>query len=446
MRTLISNARIVNRQKCFTGSVLIQDGYIESLMADGKGPCCPVDQEIDATGLYLLPGVIDDHVHFREPGFTRKAGIDSESRAAAAGGVTSFMDMPNTLPQTVTLEAWEEKYALGALKSSVNFAFYMGATNSNSDLIASLDPARVCGVKVFMGASTGDMLVDRRDTLRHIFSTARIPIAVHCEDSALIAENTRRYKAMGYEDPSVSCHPLIRSAQACYQSSSEAVELARETGARLHILHISTARELELLSRAPLGEKRITAEVTPTHLHFCDKDYARLGARIKCNPAVKSEADRTALWEALRDGRIDVIGTDHAPHLPAEKEGGAFTAASGVPSIQFSLLLMLEAVTQGKITLEEVVQKMCHAPADLFQVKGRGYLDAGCFADMVLVSPCAPWQLKREDILSRCGWSPFEGEMFHWQVKRTFVNGTTAYEQGHVNEECRGRALQFDRE
>jgi dihydroorotase len=408
-------------------------------------PAGEFDEVIDADGCYLLPGVIDDHVHFRDPGLTHKADVESESRAAAAGGVTSVMDMPNTKPQTTTIETWEEKMAMFAGKCRVNYSCYFGATNDNAHLFRQLDKHRVCGVKLFMGSSTGNMLVDRAEALDTIFADSELPIAVHCEDQTIIKQNTERALAEAGTDGDVpvKMHPLIRSEEACYRSSALAVELAERHGARLHLLHVSTARELELLSSDALdGNKKITAEACVAHLMFTADDYARLGTRIKCNPAIKSAADRKALREALRSGKIDVIATDHAPHLLSEKVGGAVKAVSGMPMVQFSLISMLGLADEGVMTMEEVVEKMCHAPARLFEIDGRGYLRKGYKADLVIVRR-ADWTLTQPDIVSKCGWSPLEGAKMHWKVERTIVNGTTVYNNGHLNDDFRGEELAF---
>ena len=405
----------------------------------------PCDSEIDAGGCYLLPGVIDDHVHFRDPGLTHKAEMATETAAAAAGGVTSFMDMPNCKPQTTTIEALNDKFEYAAGKCLVNYSFYFGATNDNADMLPMLDKKHVCGVKLFMGASTGNMLVDRMDTLRKIFSEAGMLIATHCEDQAIISENTAKYKAQYGEDLDISFHPLIRNEEACLRSSSLAIQLAKETGARLHILHISTAKELELLEDKPLEEKRITAEACVSHLMFCDEDYARFGARIKCNPAIKTRADRDALRVALSTNKIDVIGTDHAPHLIEEKQGGALKAVSGMPSIQFSLVSIMELVRQGVLSIEQLAEKMCHAPARLYQIDRRGYIRKGYKADLVILNPEKEWTVTPECILSKCGWSPMEGQTFHSKVEKTFVNGQLVYADDKVNTEVRGEALTFCR-
>lgn len=441
----IHNAVIVNEGKQFAGSVVIDNGIIREVLEEGKQPSQACDEEVDAKGCYLIPGVIDDHVHFRDPGLTHKADMASETAAAAAGGVTSFMDMPNCNPQTTTLEALNAKFEDAATKCVVNYSFYFGATNNNVHVLKELDKTRVCGVKLFMGASTGNMLVDRMEALRKIFSEAGILIATHCEDQNTIRENTERFRQEYGEDPDITCHPLIRSEEACYRSSALAVQLAKETNARLHVLHVSTARELELFEDKPLSEKRITAEACVSHLFFCDEDYQTLGARIKCNPSIKTRADRDALRGALSTNRIDVVGTDHAPHLLTEKQGGALKAVSGMPSIQFSLVSLFELVHEGVLTVEQLVQKMCHAPAELYQIEKRGYIRPGYWADLVLVNPNKEWTVTSDCIQSKCGWSPMEGCHFHAQVEKTFVNGVLAYADGKVNTSNRGQALVFAR-
>lgn len=441
----IHNAVIVNEGKQFAGSVVIDNGIIREVLEEGKQPSQACDEEVDAKGCYLIPGVIDDHVHFRDPGLTHKADMASETAAAAAGGVTSFMDMPNCNPQTTTLEALNAKFEDAATKCVVNYSFYFGATNNNVHVLKELDKTRVCGVKLFMGASTGNMLVDRMEALRKIFSEAGMLIATHCEDQNTIRENTERFRQECGEDPDITCHPLIRSEEACYRSSVLAVQLAKETNARLHVLHVSTARELELFEDKPLSEKRITAEACVSHLFFCDEDYQTLGARIKCNPSIKTRADRDALRGALSTNRIDVVGTDHAPHLLTEKQGGALKAVSGMPSIQFSLVSLFELVHEGVLTVEQLVQKMCHAPAELYQIEKRGYIRPGYWADLVLVNPNKEWTVTSDCIQSKCGWSPMEGCHFHAQVEKTFVNGVLAYADGKVNTSNRGQALVFAR-
>lgn len=444
-RTWIHHATIVNEGRQFAGSVVIEGEKISEVLEGDALPSSPCEEEIDASGRFLLPGVIDDHVHFRDPGLTHKADMATETAAAAAGGVTSFMDMPNCNPQTTTLEALDSKFADAARKCIVNYSFYFGATNTNADLIGQLDKTRVCGVKLFMGASTGNMLVDRMETLRKIFSEAGMLIATHCEDQNIIRKNTETFKEKYGEDPDVCFHPLIRSEQACWESSSLAVRLAKETGARLHILHVSTARELELFDDKPLSEKRITAEACVSHLFFCDEDYKTLGTRIKCNPSIKTRRDRDALRAALRTDRIDVIGTDHAPHLLSEKQGGALKAVSGMPTLQFSLASVCELVREGVLSMEQLVQKMCHAPAELFRIKGRGYIRPGYQADLVLLNPNAEWTVTADCIQSKCGWSPMEGRTFHAKVEKTFVNGHLVYSDGKVTDTPRGQALIFER-
>ncbi len=448
MRILISNPTIVNNGEQFQGSIVVNNGKITEILRGNALPRTACDEIVEATGLYLIPGVIDDHVHFREPGLTQKATITTESRAAAAGGVTSFMEMPNTVPQTTTLKALKEKFAIAAKDSAINYSFYFGATNKNVDSFSKLNRNRVCGIKLFMGSSTGNMLVDKAAELEKIFAEATrldMPVAVHCEESNIITRNAQRVKEEVGEDAGVEYHPVIRSAEACYRSTKSAVELAMKHGTRLNVMHISTAQELELLSSTPVQEKRITAEVTPAHLTFCDKDYARLGTRIKCNPAIKSIEDREALRKAVADGRIDVVGTDHAPHLPKDKEGGALKAASGMPSIQFSLLAMLRLADEGAFTLETLVEKMCHAPARIYNVEKRGFIEKGYHADFVLLNPDRAHTVTADDIMSKCGWSPFEGETFDWAVEQTWVNGECVYRNGRINEEVRGKALKFNR-
>lgn len=445
-RTLIQNAVIVNEGRKVTGSVVIEGEKIAEILVGEEKASAPCDEVIDASGCYLLPGAIDEHVHFRDPGLTHKADITTESRAAAAGGVTSIMDMPNTNPQTTTLEALEEKFALLAEKSSVNYSCYFGATNNNYTQFSQLDKRRVCGVKLFMGSSTGNMLVDRMASLRNIFGGTDLLIAAHCEDQGIIKENTDRYKKeFGGDDVPLAYHPLIRSAEACYRSSELAVQLAREANARLHIMHISTARELDLFSDAPLKEKRITAEACVSHLLFTEEDYQTLGARIKCNPAIKTADDRKALQEAVSSGLIDAIATDHAPHLLSEKEGGALKAMSGMPMIQFSLVSMLELADKGAFTIEKVVEKMAHAPAQMYDIQNRGYIRKGYQADLVLVRPDSEWTVTTDCILSKCGWSPLEGHTFRWKVEKTFANGHLLYDNGKIDESYRGQELVFER-
>ena len=439
MKTLIKGGTLVNEGRLFDGSIVVEDSRIAQIIEGNHTPDTSYDEVIDASGCFVLPGIIDDHVHFREPGLTAKADIDTESRAAAAGGVTTYFDMPNTVPQTTTLEALEEKYALGAEKSHVNYAFFFGATNDNVTLFSQLDKRRVPGIKLFMGSSTGNMLVDRQEALDQIFASADMPIMVHCEDTGIINHNMAAAKEKYGDDPNVTHHPEIRSAEACYESTKLAVALAKKHHARLHVAHLSTARELELFGDDP----HITAEATVSHLFFCDRDYSLLGTRIKCNPAIKSERDREALREALNDGRISVIGTDHAPHLLSQKEGGCAKAASGMPMVQFSLVTMLELVDQGVLSLERLVELMCHHPATLFGVRHRGFLREGYQADIVLVRPNTGWTVTKEVILSKCGWSPMEGHMYLWRVERTLCNGHTVWQQGRVDTSYIGQPVEF---
>jgi dihydroorotase len=439
MRTLIQGGTIVNEGRTFDGSIIIEDEVISQIVQGNTIPEASYDDIVDASGCFVLPGIIDDHVHFREPGLTEKADIDSESCAAAAGGVTTYFDMPNTVPQTTTLEALEEKYALAAQKSHINYAFFFGATNDNVSLFSQLDPHRIPGIKLFMGSSTGNMLVDRREALERIFSSAELPIMTHCEDTDIINRNMAEAKQKYGEDPKVVHHPEIRSEEACYESTRLAVELARKHHARLHVAHLTTARELELFGQ----DSNITAEATVSHLYFCDRDYAAMGTRIKCNPAVKTERDREALREALNDGHISVIGTDHAPHLLSQKEGGCAKAASGMPMIQFSLVTMLELVDQGILTLERLVELMCHNPASLFEVQRRGFLREGYQADLVIVRPHSGWTVTKGTILSKCGWSPMEGHMYLWRVEQTLCNGHAVYRQGRVDKEYIGQPVAF---
>ena len=444
-RIHIHNARIVNEGQTFCGAIVIENEVIAEVLKQGEEPSAPCDETIDAQGCYLLPGVIDDHVHFRDPGLTHKADMYTESMAAAAGGVTSYMDMPNTNPQTTTLEALENKFQDAATKSIVNYSFYFGATNNNADDLAKLDKKHVCGVKLFMGSSTGNMLVDRMETLKNIFANAGMLIATHCEDQNIISANAATYQKKYGDDPDVKYHPEIRSEEACYESSALAVQLAKETGARLHIMHISTAKELILLEDKPIAEKNITAEACVSHLFFCDEDYEKFGTRIKCNPAIKSKKDRDALRQALTCNLIDVIGTDHAPHLLSEKQGGALKAVSGMPTLQFSLTAVMELVHQGQLSIEQLVQKMCHAPATLYQIERRGFIRPGYQADLVLVNPQKEWTVTNDCLLSKCGWSPMEGETFHSKVEKTFVNGHLVYTDNQVDATHRGQALTFCR-
>lgn len=443
-KILIKNAELINEGRRFFGGVLIEDDRIAAVY---EGKCPPVDgaEVIDATGKWLLPGCIDDQVHFREPGLTHKADIGSESRAAVAGGVTTFMDMPNTKPQTTTLENLEWKFRRAAETSVANYSFFFGGTNDNLDEIRRLDRSRVPGLKLFLGSSTGNMLVDNRQTLERIFGESGMLIAIHAEKEEIIKRNIAHYTSLYGEDLDISFHSKIRDEEACYASSSEAVELATRLNARLHILHLSTAREVSLLlgNDRPLREKKITGEVCVHHLWFDDQDYARFGNRIKWNPSIKTAADRAALREAVNNNKIDIVATDHAPHLLSEKEGSCLKAASGGPLIQHSLVAMLKMAESGIFTYEKVVDKMAHEPAELFGIDRRGFIRPGYYADLVLVDPEASWTVAPENILSKCGWSPFEGYTFHHAVWKTFVNGELVYSDGRVYDQVRGREVRF---
>lgn len=441
MRTLIKNGTIVNEGRSFLGDLVVNGEQIEEIY-EGKAPRGIYDQVIDASGCFVLPGVIDDHVHFREPGLTRKADIESESRAAAFGGVTSYFEMPNTNPQTTTLEALEDKFALGAQKSHVNYSFFFGATNDNVDSFDRLDVHRIPGIKLFMGSSTGNMLVDKYESLQQIFVKAKklgLPVMTHCEDTDIINRNMAAYQKKYGEDPDVKFHPEIRSVEACFESSSLAVELAKESGAHLHIAHVTTARELEFFGK----DENITGEAVIAHLYFSDEDYADKKAFIKCNPAIKTVKDRQALREALADGRISVVGTDHAPHEWKDKQGGCAKAASGMPMVQFSLVSMLELVDEGVLSIERMVEVMSHHPAKLFQVDKRGFLRPGYQADIVIVRPHTAWTVQKEIIQSKCGWSPMEGHEYQWQVEQTICNGHLIYNKGEFDEAYRGEELTF---
>lgn len=441
MRTLIKNGTIVNEGRSFLGDLVVNGEQIEKIY-EGKAPRGIYDQVIDASGCFVLPGVIDDHVHFREPGLTRKADIESESRAAAFGGVTSYFEMPNTNPQTTTLEALEDKFALGAQKSHVNYSFFFGATNDNVDSFDRLDVHRIPGIKLFMGSSTGNMLVDKYESLQQIFVKAKnlgLPVMTHCEDTDIINRNMAAYQKKYGEDPDVKFHPEIRSVEACYESSSLAVKLAKESGAHLHIAHVTTARELEFFGK----DENITGEAVIAHLYFSDEDYADKKAFIKCNPAIKTVKDRQALREALADGRISVVGTDHAPHEWKDKQGGCAKAASGMPMVQFSLVSMLELVDEGVLSIERMVEVMSHCPAKLFHVDKRGFLRPGYQADIVIVRPHTAWTVQKEIIQSKCGWSPMEGHEYQWQVEQTICDGHLIYNKGEFDEAYRGEELTF---
>ncbi len=443
------NARIVNEGEQFPGSLLVSDGLIEAVSRNPEGWSGAAFEgihTIDLGGKLLIPGVIDDQVHFREPGLTHKADIYTESRAAVAGGITSFMEMPNTVPNTLTQELLEEKYDIASRTSLANYSFYMGASNDNIDEILKTDPRTVCGVKVFMGASTGNMLVDNVDTLNKIFSRSKSLIAVHCEDETTIRSNLEIFRNKYGDDIPMEAHPLIRSHEACYKSSKLAVSLAKLYNTRLHILHLSTARELDLFSNdMPLEKKRITAEVCVHHLWFSNQDYEEKGSLIKWNPAVKSRADQEALFDGLLTDKLDVIATDHAPHTLEEKDNPYMKAPSGGPLVQHALLAMLEFHHQGKITLEKVVEKMCHAPATCFRVADRGFLRPGYHADLVAVDLEQPQEVTRDKVLYKCGWSPFEGTRFSSTVTHTWVNGKLVYDRGVFHEGVSGQRLLFQR-
>ncbi len=447
-RTLIKNARIVNEGKQYQGSVLIEGDKIKSIFDSYSNINFSetIHDVIDAEGLYLFPGVIDDQVHFREPGLIHKAEIYTEAKAAIAGGVTSYMEMPNTNPQTTNLDALNEKYEIAAEKSLANYSFYFGATNDNYAELPKINKKEVCGIKVFMGSSTGNMLVDNPESLKRIFSETDNLIATHCEDEETIQKNTKIYKEKYGEELPIKYHPLIRSREACLKSSSLAVELATKYNTRLHVLHISTKDELSLFNNSiPRTNKKITSEVCVHHLWFDETRYDELGTRIKWNPAVKSVEDRRALLKALIDGKLDVVATDHAPHTLEEKQNSYFKAPSGGPLVQHSLPAMLELHHKNKISLEMVVDKMCHAPADLYQINKRGYIREGYFADLVIVDLNDLWLVEEPNILYKCGWSPFEGITFKSKVRYTLVNGNIVYNDGLFNEKEKGKKLLFDR-
>jgi dihydroorotase len=442
-RICIRNARMVNEGKITKTDICIQNNFIEKIGNNLPGN---FDQEINAEGLFLFPGLIDDQVHFREPGLTHKAEIYTEAKAAVAGGVTAYMEMPNTVPNTLTQDLLEEKYKRAAEVSLANYSFFMGASNDNIDEVLKTNPKNVCGIKIFMGSSTGNMLVDNRETLENIFSKSKLLIAVHCEDEATIRKNTEEIKEKYRNSADATLHPVIRNAEACYLSSSLAVELAKKYNTRLHILHISTAIETSLFRNdIPLKDKRITAEACIHHLWFSDEDYKRKGNYIKWNPAVKSSADREGIWKALHDGRIDVIATDHAPHTIEEKEKEYFSAPSGGPLVQHSLAALIEFYHQGKISLEKIAEKTAHNVADCFQIEKRGYIREGYFADLVLVDINAKQKVAKENILYKCGWSPFEGEELHGTVKYTFVNGHPVFANGKFDESVKGKRITFER-
>ena len=443
---LIRNAKIVNEGVVFEGDVLIEDEFIKEI-ADKISPKSSECIIIDAEGSYLIPGAIDDQVHFREPGLTHKGNIASESRAAIAGGITSFIEQPNTVPNAVTQELLEQKYQIASETSFANYSFMMGGTNDNLEEVLKTNPRNVAGIKLFLGSSTGNMLVDNQEVLEKIFSSTKMLIAVHCEDEGTIKANLEKYKEEFGDDIPMKYHHLIRSAEACYLSSSKAIELAKKTGARLHVFHLSTAKEMSLFTnKIPLEEKQITAEVCVHHLWFSDKDYDTKGALIKWNPAVKTESDKNALWEALLDDRIDVIATDHAPHTLEEKMNPYTSCPSGGPLVQHAVVAMFEAVHKEKISVEKVVEKMCHNPAKIFKIEKRGFIKQGYYADLVIVNPHLPWNVKKENILYQCGWSPFEGTNFKSRVTHTFVNGKLVFINGKIKEVKAAKRLLFERE
>lgn len=442
MKILIKNAQIVNEGEIIQSDILIENDLISKIESNISDDA---DQIIDASGKYLLPGVIDDQVHFREPGLTWKGDIETESRSAIAGGTTSFIEQPNTVPNAVTQELLADKYEIASRKSFANYGFMMGGTNDNLEEVLKTNPRNVPGIKLFLGSSTGNMLVDNPETLENIFSNTKMLIAVHCEDEATIRENTQKYVDEYGEDIPVKFHHLIRSEEACYRSSSKAIELAKKTGARLHVFHLSTAIETELFRNdIPLKDKKITAEVCVHHLTFTNEDYETKGGLIKWNPAVKTQKDKDGLWEALLDDRIDVIATDHAPHTWGEKQNVYTKCPSGAPLVQHSLVVMLENYKNGKISLERIVEKMAHNPAILFRIEKRGFIREGYKADLVLVDLNQNWTVEKENILYKCGWSPLVGTEFHSKVTHTFVNGNLVYENGKINEEKFGERLLFE--
>ena len=442
-RTLIKDAMVVNEGQVQRASVLIENDTIAGIFTSDAPKA---DTIIEAAGKWLLPGIIDDHVHFRDPGLTHKADMHTESLAAAAGGVTTVFDMPNCVPQTVTIEALNDKFRHAAETCLVNHSFYLGATHTNLDQIEKIDPAHVCGVKLFMGSSTGGMLLDDAASLKALFRAATVPVAVHCEETSIINANMERYVSQIGSEPPVKYHPLIRSEEACYASTSKALDVAAGTNVHLHILHLTTAHELNLFNNHPLQSKQFTAEACPAHLWFTDADYDHKGTLIKCNPAIKTAADRQALRLALTDGRIDVIGTDHAPHLLSEKQGGCKSAASGMPVLPYSLTSMLELASAGVMQITDVVRLMCHNPAQIFSIKERGYIRQGYKADLTLVSRTDQgYKVSNADVPNKCGWTPFDGELFHWKVCTTWVNGRAVYNEGEFDTTINGQPVEFNR-
>jgi dihydroorotase len=442
--TLIKNAKIVNENNIFIGDVLIENELIKEISSEIKAT--ENVEVIDANGKYLIPGFIDDQVHFREPGLTHKANIATESRAAVAGGITTFIEMPNTTPQATTQDLLEDKFKIAANDSYANYSFMFGGTNDNLEELLKTDPKKVAGIKLFLGSSTGNMLVDNEEILEKIFSSTKMIISVHCEDEATIRKNTQEFVDKYGDDIPVKYHPIIRSEEACYLSSSKAIELAKKTGARLHIFHVSTAKETELFRNdIPLEEKQITAEVCIHHLWFSDKDYEEKGTHIKWNPAVKTEKDRLGLWEALLDDRIDVLATDHAPHTLEEKDNVYTKAPSGGPLVQHAVTAVLEKVKEGVISIEKAVEKMSHNPAKLFQIEKRGFIKEGYFADLVLIDTNKPQTVSKDNILYKCGWSPFEGTTFSSTITQTFINGNLIYNEGVFNDDIKGKRITFNR-
>lgn len=445
MRTLIKGGTVVNEGRRYNASIIINDDTIEAIVPEGETACGNIHTTIDATGCFVLPGLIDTHVHFRDPGMTSKATIATESRAALAGGVTTYFDMPNNgAKSTISIEALEAKHAIAQRDSRANYAFYIGATNSNIDQLRAVDPTRVPAIKLFMGSSTGNMLVDNEEALDHVFASAdRLPIVAHCEDTAIIQQNMARIcQQYATDDPPIALHPEIRTRQACLKSTRMAIAMATKYGARLHVAHLTTADELQLF--VP-NSPTITAEAVVAHLLFCDRDYASHGSLIKCNPAIKTAADRDALRKALTSGLITTVGTDHAPHLLADKQGGCARAASGMPMVQFSLVAMMTLVDSGVLSIERLVELMAHNPSQLFSISKRGFLRPGYKADIAILEPTDTWTLQRSDVMSLCGWSPLEGHKFDWRVKATILNGHLAYIDGKIDDNTRGQAVRFSR-
>jgi dihydroorotase len=446
-KILIHKAKIINEGTSYRGSLLMEGEKISKIFKDEvPANILQTAEIIDGQDKWVLPGVIDTHVHFREPGLTQKGDFFTESKAAVAGGITSFMDMPNTLPQTVTMELFNQKAELAAQKSLANFSFFMGATNDNLNELLNLDPQKVCGIKIFMGSSTGNMLVNNEDTLNKIFAESPVLIATHNEDEDIIQANIQKYLAEFGDNPiPISCHELIRSSDACYRATAKTIELAKKYNSRLHVLHLSTEKELALFEKKPLSEKRITAETCVAYLWFDDRDYERLGAKIKCNPSIKKEKSRLSLLKGIENGYIDSIATDHAPHLLSEKEGDALHAVSGIPTIQHSLPMMLELAKKGNFSKEQVVEKMSHNPARIFNIEKRGFIRKGFYADLVIIEPNSPYTIEKENILYKCGWSPLEGTTLSHRVTHTFINGKLVYKEGSFNENEKGRLLTFTR-